>query len=126
MTELLSARLRLRPWRAEDRAPFAAINAEPAVARYLTPSTRALSDAWLDEIDRQFAAEAWGFWAVEDRATTTLIGLCGLAPVPWEAFFTPAVEIGWRLSTPWQGAVLLGKPPRRCWITPSARSGWSA
>jgi RimJ/RimL family protein N-acetyltransferase len=103
MTELLTPRLRLRPWRAEDRAPFAAINAEPAVQRYLTPSTRALSDALLDRIDRQFAEHGWGFWAVEDRGTETLIGLCGLAHIPWEAFFTPAIEIGWRLSTPWQG-----------------------
>jgi RimJ/RimL family protein N-acetyltransferase len=102
MTELVSARLRLRPWRAEDRAAFAAINAEPAVQRYLHPSTPAKSDAWLDEIDQQFTTHGWGFWAVEDRATETLIGLCGLAPVPWEAFFTPAVEIGWRLSTAWQ------------------------
>jgi RimJ/RimL family protein N-acetyltransferase len=103
MTELLSARLRLRPWRADDRPPFAAINAEPAVQRYLLPSTRARSDATLDRIDQQFTAYGWGPWAVEERATKTLIGLCGLAPVDWEAFFTPAVEIGWRLATAWQG-----------------------
>ena len=103
MTELLTPRLRMRPWRPEDRAPFAALNAEPAVAHLLPPSTRALSDAWLDRIDQQFAAQGWGFWALEDRATETLIGLCGLAQVPWQAFFTPAVEIGWRLSTPWHG-----------------------
>jgi RimJ/RimL family protein N-acetyltransferase len=29
--------------------------------------------------------------------------MCGLAHVEWQAFFTPAVEIGWRLSTPWRG-----------------------
>jgi RimJ/RimL family protein N-acetyltransferase len=40
---------------------------------------------------------------VEERAGGTLIGLCGLYHIPWPAFFTPAVEIGWRLSTPWQG-----------------------
>ncbi|WP_419758919.1 GNAT family N-acetyltransferase [Acidisoma sp.] len=102
MTGLLTPRLRLRPWRAEDRAPFAAINAEPAVARHLSPTSRALSDALLDRIDQHFAGHSWGFWAVEDRATETLIGLCGLAHIPWEAFFTPAVEIGWRLSTDWQ------------------------
>ena len=32
-----------------------------------------------------------------------LIGLCGLMHVPFEAFFTPAVEISWRLSAKWQG-----------------------
>jgi RimJ/RimL family protein N-acetyltransferase len=40
---------------------------------------------------------------LEERESGALIGLCGLAHIPWEAFFTPAVEIGWRLSTPWQG-----------------------
>ena len=43
---------------------------------------------------------------MEERESGALIGLCGLAHIPWEAFFTPAVEIGWRLSTPWQGKCL--------------------
>jgi RimJ/RimL family protein N-acetyltransferase len=103
VTELLTPRLRLRLWGPEDRAPFAAINAEPHVRRYLRPTTRAGSDAWLDAIDRQFATEGWGFWAVEARETGALIGLCGLGHVPWEAFFTPAIEIGWRLARAWQG-----------------------
>src|SRR5262249_28874949 len=30
-------------------------------------------------------------------------GACGLMHVSFEAFFTPAVEIGWRLSATWQG-----------------------
>jgi RimJ/RimL family protein N-acetyltransferase len=101
--ELESPRLTLRRWRPEDRAPFAAINAEPAVGRYLPPLGQAGSDAMLDRIDAHFAQHGWGFWAIEERETGALIGLCGLAHVRFEAFFTPAVEIGWRLSTPWQG-----------------------
>jgi RimJ/RimL family protein N-acetyltransferase len=101
--DLITPRLRLRSWRPEDRAPFAAINAEAAVQRHLMPITREGSDAMLDRIDGHFAQHGWGFWAVEERAGGALIGLCGLAQIPWESFFTPAVEIGWRLSTPWQG-----------------------
>jgi len=101
--ELDSARLRLRRWRAEDRAPFAGINDEPAVRRYLSPLSRAGSDAMLDRIDAHFARYGWGLWAIEERESGALIGLCGLEHIPWQAFFTPAVEIGWRLSTPWQG-----------------------
>ena len=101
MTELLTPRLRLRPWRPEDRASFAAINAEPAVQRYLRPSTPETSIALIDRIDQHFASNGWGFWAVEERERGLLIGLCGLAHVPWDAFFTPAVEVGWRLSTRW-------------------------
>ncbi|QND52340.1 GNAT family N-acetyltransferase [Phyllobacterium sp. 628] len=98
-----SSRLRLRPWRPEDRAPFFAINSEPAVQRYLMPLTRERSDAMLDRIDAHFAQNGWGFWALEERESRTLIGMCGLLHIPWQAFFTPAVEIGWRLSTSWQG-----------------------
>ena len=124
MTELLTPRLRLRPWHADDRAPFAAINAEPAVQRYLSPSTPALSDALLDRIDQHFAGHGWGFWAVEDRATETLIGLCGLAHIPWEAFFTPAVESAGDCRRLGRDAGWPGKPPKPHWISRSARSDW--
>jgi RimJ/RimL family protein N-acetyltransferase len=101
--ELTSPRLRLRRWRPDDRPLFAAINEEPAVRRYLTPLTREGLDAMLDRIDAHFARHGWGFWALEERSSGVLIGMCGLMHVEWQAFFTPAVEIGWRLSTPWQG-----------------------
>ncbi len=101
--KLSSQRLRLRQWRAEDRAPLAAINAEPEVQRYLAPITRAGSDAMLDRIEAHFAEHGWGYWALEERRSGALIGLCGMMHVPFEAFFTPAVEIGWRLSSAWQG-----------------------
>jgi RimJ/RimL family protein N-acetyltransferase len=102
--QLETERLILRPWRAEDRAPFAAINREPDVVRYLNPMTDEQCYAMLDRIDQQFHEHGWGFWALEHKQTGQLIGMCGLNQVGWEAFFTPAVEIGWRLSTAWQGA----------------------
>src|SRR6266850_3736933 len=95
--DLDSSRLRLRRWRPDDRAPFAAINDEPAVQRYLSPLTRAGLDAMLDRIEAHFARYGWGPWALEERTSGALIGLCGLEHIAWEAFFTPAVEIGWRL-----------------------------
>jgi RimJ/RimL family protein N-acetyltransferase len=101
--ELESPRLRLRRWRREDRAPFFAINAEPEVQRYLAPVTRQDSDAMLDRIEAHFAKHGWGYWALEERQSGALIGSCGMMHVPFEAFFTPAVEIGWRLSSAWQG-----------------------
>jgi RimJ/RimL family protein N-acetyltransferase len=100
---LETPRLRLRRWRRQDRPAFAAINAEPSVQRYLSPLTREGLDAMLDRFDAHFATYGWGPWAVEVRESGALIGLCGLSHVSWDAFFTPAVEIGWRLSTRWQG-----------------------
>jgi RimJ/RimL family protein N-acetyltransferase len=96
-------RLHLRRWRREDREPFFAINEDPNVHRYLLRLTREGSDAMLERIGQHFAQHGWGFWAVEERESGRLIGLCGLAHIQWQAFFTPAVEIGWRLATPWQG-----------------------
>ena len=37
LATLQTDRLILRPWRAEDRAPFAAMSADPEVMRYLMP-----------------------------------------------------------------------------------------
>lgn len=101
--EMESPRLRLRHWRPDDRDAFAAINAEPEMQRYLAPVTREGSNAMLDHIEAHFAAHGWGYWALEERQGGALIGLCGMMHVPFEAFFTPAVEISWRLSSDWQG-----------------------
>ncbi|MEA2778617.1 MAG: hypothetical protein QOK29_161 [Rhodospirillaceae bacterium] len=79
------------------------MNDEPGVRRYLSPLAREGSDAMLDRIDAHFGQYGWGFWAVEECESGALIGLCGLQHISWKAFFTPAIEIAWRLSTPWQG-----------------------
>ena len=97
--ELHTARLLLRRWRYADREPFAAINADPEVMRHFErPLTRTQSDALVDAIERGFAADGFGLWAVELRATGELIGFTGLARPSFDAHFTPAVEIGWRLA----------------------------
>jgi RimJ/RimL family protein N-acetyltransferase len=96
---LLSDRLILRPWREDDLAPFAALNADPAVMRHF-PATlsRAESDAFVARIEAHRARHGFGFWAVERRDSGALAGMCGLAAVAWDAWFTPAVEIGWRFA----------------------------
>ncbi len=92
-------RLRLRPWRPEDRAPLAAINTDPAAMRHFAaPMTRAESVAWADRIQAHLGLHGWGFWAVERRDAPGCIGAVGLMHIPWQASFTPAVEIGWRIA----------------------------
>jgi RimJ/RimL family protein N-acetyltransferase len=100
VAELRTERLLLRPWRAEDRAPFAALNADPEVMRWF-PATMSLqeSDAFVDRIELGFEHDdGWGLWALELQATGSFIGYTGLARVNFEAAFAPAVEIGWRLA----------------------------
>jgi ribosomal-protein-alanine N-acetyltransferase len=95
--ELRTARLLLRRWREEDRAPFAAMNADPAVMEHFpAPLTREQSDALVDRIEAAFDEHGYGLWALEDE--TGFIGFTGLAWQTFEASFTPALEVGWRLA----------------------------
>lgn len=96
---LLTARLVLRRWRPADLGPFAALNANPEVMEHF-PSTldRAASDALAAAADAAFDRDGFGLWAVEVAATGVFVGFTGLAVPRFEASFTPAVEIGWRLA----------------------------
>jgi len=97
--ELRTERLLLRRWRDEDREPFAALNADPLVMEHF-PSvlTRAESDALVDRIEGRFEESGFGLWAVEVPAVAPFIGFIGLAPIPDDLPFAPAMEVGWRLA----------------------------
>jgi RimJ/RimL family protein N-acetyltransferase len=103
LMDLTGKRLRLRPWRADEGDAFSALNAEPEMARYLSPYAREKSDAMLARIVAHFARHGWSYWALEGLQGGAPIGSCGMMHVPFDAFFTPAVEISWRLSSKFQG-----------------------
>lgn len=96
---LRTERLLLRRWTDADRAPFAALNADPEVMEYFpAPLTRPESDAMVDRIDRRIEENGFGFWALEVAGTGEFIGFTGLSVPRFDAHFIPAVEIGWRLA----------------------------
>jgi RimJ/RimL family protein N-acetyltransferase len=98
-TTLVTDRLILRDWREDDRDPFAALNADPRVMEhYPAPLTRNQSDAFIDGSKAHIAERDWGLWAIERTVDGRLIGSAGLWEILWEAPFTPAVEVGWRLA----------------------------
>lgn len=98
-SELHTPRLRLRQWRESDHAPFAALNVDPEVTRYLRgPLDRCASDALIGRIEAGFGQHGFGLWAVEIRSSGEFVGFTGLAWQTFEAPFTPAVEVGWRLA----------------------------
>lgn len=101
---LRTDRLILRQWGEADRAPFATINADP-VAMERMPATldRAESDAMVDRIETQFTDEGYGLWVIERHEGGGAMGFVGLWPARFDAPFTPAVEVGWRLGTEWWG-----------------------
>ena len=96
---LPGARVVLRPWRDQDRAAFAAMNADERVMEFFPRRlSRADSDALADTIQAHFATHGFGLWAVEVPGIAPFIGFAGLAVPRFTAAFTPCVEIGWRLA----------------------------
>jgi RimJ/RimL family protein N-acetyltransferase len=111
LTELRTPRLHLRAWRDEDRAPFAALNADPRVMRWF-PSTqdRARSDEGVDRFVELHAERGFTGWAVEvldsERGPAPFVGFVGLVPPAFAPPFghvEPLVEVGWRLDAAWWG-----------------------
>jgi RimJ/RimL family protein N-acetyltransferase len=98
VTALATERLLLRQWRDDDRAPFAALNADPEVMRYFSKRlTSEESDGLAAYIWGIIDRQGWGLWAVEVQGGAPFIGFVGLGAPGFEAHFTPAIEVGWRL-----------------------------
>lgn len=60
--------------------------------------SRAESDALAAAIEASFEENGFGLWAVEVRRGAPFVGFVGLATVRFEAHFSPAVEVGWRIA----------------------------
>ena len=92
---LATERLILRPHRPEDFEPFAAMMADPGVARFLTldskPQPR--GEAWraLAAVIGCWTLRGFGMWALEEKATGRYVGRAG----PWQPEGWPGFEIGW-------------------------------
>ena len=93
---LMTPRLLLRTFRRDDLPSYAALNADPEVARYLGgPLTRQDSDdiaAWAQEC---YAREGLGLLAVERRQDGAFLGMCGLHH---QQSYPDDVEVAWRLA----------------------------
>jgi RimJ/RimL family protein N-acetyltransferase len=101
MKKLETTRLILREWTESDKPAFAAMNADPVVMEYMDGlKTREQSDAMVGRIQDHFNKYGFGLYAAELKNTGEFIGFIGLTHIPFEAHFTPAVEIGWRLAAP--------------------------
>lgn len=95
---LRTPRLLLRPWRDEDDAAFAELAADPVVMEYLLPLP-----GWPARKRAHWAAHGFGQWVVEIPGEAGFVGVVGLETVAYEAHFTPAVEVAWRLARDYWG-----------------------
>lgn len=96
MFGLETARLIIRPWRADDRAAFAAIMCDPEVTHYVNGG-RPYTDTQIDEYFARQARQIEEFdmcmGAVVEKSSGRVIGLGGTQPLGT----TNDLEVGWIL-----------------------------
>ncbi|MER8836856.1 GNAT family N-acetyltransferase [Mesorhizobium sp. M0909] len=96
--ELRTKRLLLREWKDEDAEPAAQLVDDPRVGKYLAKfDNRAAIDAWITAERERFKRHGYGLWAIERLGAAGFVGFCGIVDVAYQAHFTPAVEVSWRL-----------------------------
>lgn len=98
-------RLVLRTWKEEDVAAYFKINQDPEFIKFLAQNSLDIDQVKDYLLSKNRLQEIYGYssWAVELKDTGELIGLMGLNYADFDASFTPAVEIGWRLGLKYWG-----------------------
>jgi RimJ/RimL family protein N-acetyltransferase len=97
---LETERLRLRGWRGEDHAPFAAFCADEATARFLGGACGP-NEAWWRMANQigHWVLRGYGSWVLEERASGQWVGYSGL----WNPHGWPEPEVMWGLAATAQG-----------------------
>lgn len=112
---ITTERLRLREWTDEDRSPFADMSADPDVMEFMMPlPPDKASGPWVDDQIAHMQQHGFCFWAVERKEDAAFIGTVGLRRVGYDAFFTPAVELGWRIARPFWGQGYAPEAAKAC------------
>jgi RimJ/RimL family protein N-acetyltransferase len=92
-------RLILRCWRDADVEPWVRMNADPCVTEFFMQTySRGYSVSRAAVIRAELERNGYGWWVVEIKDGRRFAGAIVLREVPFEARFTPAREIGWRLA----------------------------
>ena len=93
--ELLTNRLRLRPFEPTDRRAYLEMNGDPEVMRWLGgPRSAAQSMSEMEFNNYTLANSSFGKVAVERLSDGAFLGMCGLS---YEEWYPDDLEIGWRL-----------------------------
>ncbi len=99
MVQLETQRLIMRQWRDVDIQPFAAMNRDTRIMEYFPFFLdQEESAAMIKIFAERMQQQGFLYLPVIEKATGTFAGMVNLAPVSFEAHFTPAFEIGWRLA----------------------------
>ena len=96
---LETPRLILRQWRDEDVERWVAMCADPRVMEFF-PSTigREQAEKMAAGMRSGLERDGYGWWPIEVKGGAPFAGAILLQEIPFEAHFTPAMEVGWWLA----------------------------
>lgn len=101
---LETERLILRQWKESDYLPFIKMGLDPKVMEYF-PNLLSKDESleFINKVKEIIDKNKWGFWAIELKQSGEFIGFIGLHNQPEQFYFSPCVEIGWRLAKEYWG-----------------------
>lgn len=100
MQAIRTKRLLLREWQDNDLQAFSLINQDPLVMAHM-PNLLTLEEtkAFISKMSAHYAAHGFGPMALTLSSSGELIGYVGLKHIEFQADFTPAIEIAWRVAS---------------------------
>lgn len=96
---IISERLGLRPWTDLDESEFAKLNADPKVMEFF-PNTldKKQNNNLVNRLKKHYVDHGFTGYVAEILSTNEFIGYIGFMTPKFDTYFTPCVEIGWRLK----------------------------
>lgn len=110
-----SERLGFRNWVEEDFPTMASISGNPEVMEFFPAvATELQTIDFLKRMQQMCIDKGYCYFAVDELESSRLIGFIGLCDQTYESSFTPAVDIGWRLSPEFWGKGYATEGAKRC------------
>lgn len=110
-----SQRLGFREWEDGDVSSFSELNGDPDVMAFFPAlMSEEQTRAMVERIQQHFDQNGFGFYATDVLENGEFAGMLGLSRPRFESFFTPCVEIGWRLQKKFWGVGLATEGALAC------------
>ena len=94
-----SERLGFRNWKISDLEEMSVINADVDVMKHFPQTlTKEETAAFIDRQKAHYEKFGYNYFATEVLESGEFIGFIGFSALDFEAEFTPATDIGWRLK----------------------------
>ncbi|MEO1517089.1 MAG: GNAT family N-acetyltransferase [Bacteroidota bacterium] len=110
-----SDRLGFRNWTSDDLAEFALLNADAKVMEHFPkPLTKQETADSIKRYQTHYEKYQYTYFATDLLESGEFIGLIGLMHQTYEAPFSPATDIGWRLKRTAWGKGLATEGAKKC------------